>query len=138
MNVITKKIEKHFNELGIKKNDNIIIHSNIITFGIFNKNLSKLQIEHLKYINKHISVIKTQKIKNINSILKKNYLRYGFLFAGNIWQPHVTVASIKNINKNHKFIKRFLKTRINLKCTVNEIKFYSINENKHKLIFSYK
>ena len=45
MNVITKKIEKHFNELGIKKNDNIIIHSNIITFGIFNKNLSKLIID---------------------------------------------------------------------------------------------
>ena len=44
MNVITKKIEKHFNELGIKKNDNIIIHSNIITFSIFNKSLSKFFI----------------------------------------------------------------------------------------------
>ena len=37
MNIVKKKIQTHLNELGIKKNDNIIIHSNIVTFGIFNK-----------------------------------------------------------------------------------------------------
>ena len=133
-----KKFLIKITEASIFEND-LVTNGSTLHYRVRkNKNLFKLQIDHLKYINKHISVLKTQKIKNINTILKKNYLRYGFLFAGNIWQPHVTVASIRNINKKHKFIKRFLKTRINLKCTVNEIKFYKINENKHKLLFSYK
>ena len=45
MNIVKKKIQTHLNELGIKKNDNIIIHSNIVTFSIFNKNLSKFFID---------------------------------------------------------------------------------------------
>ena len=51
--------------------------------------------------------------------------------AGKIWIPHITVASIKDITKDHIFIKRFLKSKINLEYTAKDIKFYRVNNEKH-------
>ena len=80
--------------------------------------------------------------KNCNKfkipILKKNLKKFGFPFAGQVWIPHITIASIKGIRENDKFIKKFLKSKIKLKSQVNEIKFYKIHNDKHHFLFNVK
>ena len=70
--------------------------------------------------------------------MKKNYKNYGFPFCGKIWIPHTTIASISNVKDDNNFFKKFLTKKINLKCEINEIKFYKINKDKHDFIFSIK
>ena len=74
----------------------------------------------------------------VNKILIKNYQNFGFPFVGNIWIPHTTVASIKNLNKNNKYIKKFLSVKIKLKCMIREIKFYKIIKDRHDFLFNVK
>ncbi len=85
-----------------------------------NKSLSSAQIKHLKIINKKLSVFKKNIYLFKNKTLKNNYKKYGFPFAGKIWIPHITVASIKDITKDHIFIKRFLKSKINCNCKIKK------------------
>ena len=100
------------------------------------KRLKDLQMKHLIKINKNIKIFK----KDLNFIksplLRKIYKKYGFPFAGSIWIPHTTIASIKNIKKNDLFIKKFINTKINLECVVRKINFYKISKDKHKFLFS--
>ena len=97
--------------------------------------LQKIQNKHLKFINKKIYVSKKD-IKNIkNQILKKNYKKYGFPFAGKIWIPHITVASIRKVNQDHIFIKKFLKLKINLRSLIKNIEFYRVSNEKHYFLF---
>jgi aminoglycoside N3'-acetyltransferase len=46
--ISSKIIKVHFNKLGIKKNDNLCIHSDLSSFGIYEKKLPKLIINILK------------------------------------------------------------------------------------------
>ena len=125
MNVITKKIEKHFNELGIKKNDNIIIHSNIITFGIFNKNLSKLIIDiiidrigrdgslamplyNLGFESKKIINLNKHFKKNRNSIMSKTFFKkYNVCRSKSILHSHLVIGKLKNQFDRRKVFKSF-------------------------------
>ena len=103
-----------------------------------NKKISEIQLKHLKKINNNLGVLK----KNIkllkNNILQNNYKKYGFPFVGKIWIPHTTIASIKNLKKNDKYIKQFLMKKIKLNCFVKEIKFYKIIKDRHKFLFNVK
>jgi len=102
-----------------------------------NKNITELQINHLKKINKNLKIIKKNTNMFKNSILKNNYKKYGFPFAGDIWIPHTTVASIKNLN-DKKFLRKFLSSKFKLKCKVKEIKFYKIVKDNHIFLFDVK
>ena len=103
-----------------------------------NKALNLIQIDHLKKINKKITVLKNDLHLFKNLSLRKNYKDFGFPFAGKIWLPHITIASIKNIKSQHKFIRDFLKTKISLKCIIDEIKFYKVIKDKHTFLFKTK
>ena len=103
-----------------------------------NKVLNLIQIDHLKKINKKITVLKNDLHLFKNLTLRKNYKDYGFPFVGKIWLPHITIASIKNIKSQDKFIRDFLKTKINLKCVIDEIKFYKVIKDKHTFLFKTK
>ncbi len=103
-----------------------------------NKKIHELQLKHIKKINNKIQVLKKETELFKIPILKKNYQKYGFPFVGKIWVPHITIASIKNIERSHKYINKFLKSKLNLKCLVSEIKFYKISKNKHDFLFSTK
>ena len=102
------------------------------------KKLNEIQLKHLKKINKNLVIYK----KNIklfkNDILKNNYRKYGFPFVDKIWIPHTTIASIKNLKENDKYIKQFLSKKIKLKCFVKEIKFYKIIKDRHDFLFNVK
>ena len=93
-------------------------------------------MKHLKKINKNINVLKKNFKIFKDKVLKKNYLKYGFPFTNKIWIPHTTVASIKGINENNKYIKKFLKQKIMMRCKFNKISFYKIEKNKHKFLFN--
>lgn len=117
--------------------DDPITHGHTIFYQIRkSKQIEDIQLVHLKKINKKIKVSKNDTHLFNSPILKRNYKKYGFPFAGKVWIPHTTIASLKNIEPNNKFIRRFLKSKINLKCLVNEIKFYKIVKDKHDFLFS--
>ena len=97
--------------------------------------LSNLQLRHLKMINNNVTVLKKDSKILKNKKLKKNYLKYGFPFAGRIWKPHITIASISNIKKNDKFIFNFINKKIKFIDKVNKIEFYRIKNNKHYFLF---
>ena len=102
------------------------------------KKISEIQLKHLKKINKKLNVFKNNIKLFKNDILKNNYKKYGFPFVDKIWVPHTTIASIKNLKKNNKYIKQFLSKKIKLKCFVEEIKFYKIIKNRHEFLFNVK
>jgi 2'-5' RNA ligase len=144
-------LRKIYNEVKVNKKD-INLKLQIDHTGIFpndpltkghtlfyglknNILLQKIQNKHLKFINKKIYVSKKD-IKNIkNQILKKNHKKYGFPFAGKIWIPHITVASIRKVNQDHIFIKKFLKLKINLRSLIKNIEFYRVSNEKHYFLF---
>ena len=95
-------------------------------------------MRHLKKINNKLFVYRKNKNLFKNNDLKKNYKKFGFPFVGNIWIPHTTVASIKNLKNNNTYIKKFLSEKIKLKCVIKEIKFYKIIKDKHDFLFSVK
>ena len=133
-----KKLNLQINTTGIFPNDPLTKGHTLFYALKRNSLLSLVQIKHLKMINKKIHVSK-KGIRNIkNPILKKNYDDYGFLFAGKIWIPHITVASIKNIREDHLFIKNFLKLKINYKLSIENIEFYRVSNNKHYFLFQTK
>ncbi len=103
-----------------------------------NKKISEIQIRHLKKINKNLIVLKNRLNLFGNKVLNNNYKKYGFPFTGNIWIPHITVASIKNLKKNNKYIKQFLSEKIKLKCDIRKIKFYKIIKDRHIFLFDVK
>lgn len=130
-----KNLKLIINSTGIFSNDPLT-KGHTLFYGL-KKNilLKKIQIKHLKYINKKIYVSK-KNIKFIdNPILKKNHKKYGFPFAGKIWIPHITVASIRKIKKDDIFIKRFLKLKINMKSIIKNVKFYRVSNDKHFFLF---
>jgi 2'-5' RNA ligase len=102
------------------------------------KTIKEIQLTHLKKINKKIKVFKNDINFFNNPILDRNYKKYGFPFVGDVWIPHITIASLKNIKPNNKFVSRFLKSKINAKCSISEIKFYKIIKDNHKYLFSVK
>jgi len=117
--------------------DDPLTHGHTIFYKIKkNKRIQETQLIHLKKINKKIKVLKNDIDLFDIPILKRNYKKYGFPFIGKVWIPHTTIASIKNIKSNHKFVNNFLKSKMNLKCVVNEIKFYKIVKDKHDFLFS--
>jgi 2'-5' RNA ligase len=103
-----------------------------------NKKIREVQLKHIKKINENIQVLKNETELFKISVLKKNYERYGFPFVGKIWIPHITIASLKNIEPNHRFLNKFLKSKLDLKCLVSAIRFYKISKNKHDFLFSVK
>ena len=103
-----------------------------------NDKINKIQLRHLRKINKNLNILKKNMNLFKNNILKNNYKKYCFPFACKICMPHITIASIKNITNNNNYIKYFLSTKTNLKCLVSEIKFYKIVKDRHDFLFSVK
>ncbi len=70
---VIKYLNSHFNKLKIKKNDNLVLHSNLSTFGIYNKNLPFIVLKVLlKLITKNGTLILSD--YNFNK-LRKQYSR---------------------------------------------------------------
>lgn len=136
--IYKKPLSIKFDKPGIFYNDPLTNGHTIFYHVKKNKKLHEIQLRNLKEINKKINVIKNEKYSFNNKTLRKNYMKFGFPFAGNIWIPHITIASINKNKKSEPFLKKFLNSKINLKCFVNELSFYKINKNEHKFLFRVK
>jgi len=130
-----KKIKIHINHTGVFFNDPLT-KGHTLYYGLKNNFLlNRVQIKHLNKINKEIIVSKKDFNYFKNSKLNNNFKKYGFAFAGKIWIPHITVASIKSIKKNDLFIKNFLKLKINYKFFADSIEFYRVSDDNHFFLF---
>tara|TARA_Y100000741_G_C18244739_1_gene555036 strand:- start:1040 stop:1789 length:750 start_codon:yes stop_codon:yes gene_type:complete len=113
--IIVKEINKHFKSLKIKKKDNIIIHSNLLNFGIYHKNLPNLFIKSLLNLigkdgtlvmplynlglnkNKVINLKKDYN-KKINSILSIYFFKnYKVAKSNSIFHSHIAFGKLKKI-----------------------------------------
>ncbi len=137
--------KKNKKKINLKLYKSAIFYNDPLTNGhtlyfqvMKSKELISAQIKNLIFINKKIKVFKNEANIFENIKLKKNYNKYGFPFAGDIWVPHVTISSINNINTNHKFLKEFLRYKIKLKETIEYIEFYEIKNDKHFFLFKTK
>ena len=130
-----KKLKIKINSTGVFTNDPLT-KGHTLFYGI-KKNilLRSVQMKHLNMINKKIKVLKKKSIIFDNTVFKKNYKKCGFPFAGKVWIPHVTVASIRKIKEDHSFINNFLKTKVNHTILIRNIEFYRISNNKHYFLF---
>ena len=137
-NKVSKPLQVSLIKPGIFYNDPLTGGHTFFHYIKKNKKISEIQLRHLKKINKKIFVYKKNNNLFKNKILKKNYRKYGFPFTGNVWIPHITVASIKNLKKNNKYIKKFLSEKIKLNCSIKEIKFYKIAKDRHDFLFKVK
>ena len=137
-NLSKKPLSIHLDKPGIFYNDPLTNGHTLFYHVKKNKKLHEIQLRNLKKINKKVNVIKNDKNLLNFKTFRKNYMKYGFLFAGKIWIPHTTIASINKNKKSELFLKKFLDSKINLKCFVNELSFYKINKNDHKFLFKVK
>ena len=142
---LKQKSKKIARTININLYKSAIFYNDLLTNGhtlyfqvIKNKDLIHYQIKNLVFINKKIKVFKNEKNTFKNIQLKKNYKKYGFPFAADIWIPHVTISSINNISTNHKFLREFLKYKVKLKDKVEYIEFYEIKNNNHFFLFKTK
>jgi len=122
---IKKQFNNHILELGIKKNDNLVVHSNIISFGILNKKIPKIFIDSLieqiglrgslvmpsyniNLNQKRTIDIKKQFSKNINGILSKVFFKnYNVVRSLSILHSHLLYGKLKEKFKKRKIFKSF-------------------------------
>lgn len=137
--------KKKIQNLNITINKSNVFYNDPLTNGhtIYyeikkNLNLNLLQEKHLKLLSKYILFDKKDLKKFRVAWMKRNFIKYGFPFVGKKWIPHITVSSLSKVEKDHQFIKFFLKKKISFKDKIKEIKFYEIKKNKHKFLFRSK
>jgi aminoglycoside N3'-acetyltransferase len=122
---IKKQFNNHILELGIKKNDNLVMHSNIISFGILNKKIPKIFIDSLieqigpkgslvmpsysiNLNQKRTIDIKEQFSKNINGILSKVFFKnYNVVRSLSVLHSHLLYGKLKEKFKKREVFKSF-------------------------------
>ena len=95
----------HFSNLGLKKNDKILVYSDLSKFGIYNKNLPKIVLKSLKkIIGKKGTVIMPFYLLN-NSNVVFNNKKFNFTkYTGNLVKAFVKEKNIirsKSLIHNH-------------------------------------
>tara|TARA_B100001121_G_C18682667_1_gene619328 strand:+ start:1803 stop:2555 length:753 start_codon:yes stop_codon:yes gene_type:complete len=119
---LTKLLKIHFLNLNIKKNDNIVIHSDLASFGLYNPNLPRIFFKTLKGIigknatialplyNTMLDKKKIVDIKNDfgikeNSILSKYFFKkFKFVKTCSVFHSHLIHGNLeKKFQKNKNF-----------------------------------
>lgn len=134
--VIKKNINIKINKSNIFFNDALTNKDTLFFEIIKNKELLDAQKKLLDFFKQIIVIDK--KINFNQHTLNKNYLKYGYPYAGNIWLPHMTICSIKD-SKNKLIVKNFLDNKIVYNTNLNNLSLWQIvSKNKHKKIFETK
>ena len=95
--------------------------------------LNLLQRKLLKNFSKFIIPNKAKfKLK----WMKTNNKKFGYPFVGNKWIPHLTLASLMNLDKKNEFFKNFLRKKIKHKEIHNKIYVYKVKNDKHQFLWS--
>ena len=72
--------------------------------------------------------------------MKNNYIKFGYPYVNENWNPHFTIASIKKNKSSKIFIDNFLKTKLKAfpREKLEKVYIYKIIKNKHKLLWKIK
>tara|TARA_X000000950_G_scaffold275965_1_gene363117 strand:+ start:6279 stop:6896 length:618 start_codon:yes stop_codon:yes gene_type:complete len=125
----------------IFRNDLLANNGNTIVYEIKKfKWFQDFQIEIFNQLQIY-RVKNTSKISFNQKWIKNNNMLYGYPYVGDYWKPHITISSIL-VNKNNdlyyrKFEDVFLNEKVNFKQKIDNISFFKINNNSHKLIKKY-
>ena len=114
--------------------DDILTGGHSITYLISEENtklLKKIQKEVVEAINpfnsREFIVEGSEKFKKMSEIEKKNVREYGFPFIGDIWIPHVTIASIEK-DKFSPVFDMISKNKIVGNFSLESLRLYDISE----------
>jgi 2'-5' RNA ligase len=137
--LINKRIE--FYKSYIFKKDLLARNGDTLVYKIKKyKWLEELQIEIFNQLKEYKINCKKKKFKE--KWMNSNFAIYGYPFVGNSWIPHITISSILENKQNKKkiqiFEENFLREKVSFDQKVNNITFFQINKNSHKLIKRYK
>ena len=157
--ILTTKVSSKFlTEKSIRKP--IVIKSKIKTYDVYKKSifnfdpitknrtiflkirkkkfLTNLQFLLLKKIENYRVNEKTPKFKF--QWMKNNYIKFGYPYVNESWNPHFTIASIKKNKSSKIFIDNFLKTKLKAfpREKLEKVYIYKIIKNKHKLLWKIK
>ena len=115
---------KFFNEDQITKENTFYLSINK------NKNLKILQEKIYKKLKPNIKYNYKVEQSLKDHLLKKNYLKYGYPFLGQIWVPHITIASMnKKININN--LKKINPNNLKYYFNPKHIDIYKVVGNNH-------
>ena len=98
-----------------------------------NKN-NKLNELQLYLINnfKNLQAIKKRKKNNFkNTLLNKNFIKFGYPYIGKIWIPHFTICSFNKKYNINEIISNNKKYKIKQSFEVNKVSIFKISKNKH-------
>ena len=114
-----------------------ITKGNTLIFKIKKNNfLKNLQLQICNKLKKY--TVKDKK-KFKNTLMKKNYQRFGYPFVNTNWRPHFTIASISKSFRNKIYLQNFKNEKFNkINQKISYIFFFRIKKNNHKLICSKK
>ena len=129
-----KPITLNLIKTGIFINDELTKGNTIYYLIKKNYFFEKYQLILLDFI-KNLGLIKYEKINFNHKWMNDNFLKYGYPYIGNKWIPHITVASIKNVNAKHPFFINFLNTEINKSDVIKYISFYEVVDDDHNFLF---
>ena len=123
--IISDNFEKHLEKLGVIKNDNLTIHSDLTTYGIYHKNLTNILIGSIKKVigtkgtfalplynyelnKKKIINMDTDFSPNQNSILSKNFFKHSKnLRTNSIFHSHLVYGKLSKKFLNNKNFNSF-------------------------------
>ena len=125
LKIISDHFEKHLKKLGVVKDDNLTIHSDLTTFGIYHKNLTNILIATIKKIigtkgtfalplynyelnKKKIINMDNDFSLNQNSILSKNFFKQSKnLRTNSIFHSHLVYGKLSKKFLNNKNFNSF-------------------------------
>ena len=146
---IHKKLINHFNNLKIKKNSNLVIHSNLLSFGILDQKLPEIILEILTNLigskgniaipsynihkkDKRIYDDKILNFRNSGSLSKIFFEKYVVSKSKSIFHSHIIIGPLSKNFSSRSFygsfglksdFNFFLKNKFNLLllgCDANE------------------
>ena len=101
-------------------------------------NLLKLQFRLIKAANKNLIRPNYKPNKDMPKWFNENNERYGFPFVGEIWSPHLTIASLMNCKMEDKRIADILGKDIEYKSLVDRVSLWCIEDGSHEHLLDIK
>ena len=130
-----------FKKFYIKTKNNLIFENDLLTGGHTvaiglekSKELSLLQLKLIRSINKSSLIVKSAINANMPKWYNDNLQKYGFPFVGDVWIPHITIASLLNCKKDDNRIAQLLDKNSEYLSLVNSVSLWHIEGEEHEKI----
>lgn len=134
-----------FQSFYICTKTNLIFYNDALTGGHTitlaveaSDNLLKLQMKLIKAANKNLTRHNYKPNKDMPEWFNENNEKYGFPFVGEIWSPHLTIASLMNCKMEDERIADILGKDIEYKSLVDRVSLWCIEGESHEHLLDIK